>query len=110
MPGVGYFNGLLLVPDTQFTLSASSSDRKTIASTSGSATTFTYDASNYNRKTVAFTAATSVTVTVPAGLVEGWQSEIVQQGAGTVTVAAGTGVTIHSFSGSLASPGQYALM
>src|SRR6266581_5081104 len=73
-------------------------------------TAFTIGASDYNRKVLSFTAATAVTVTVPAGLPEGWASELVQAGAGTVTIVAGTGVNINGLGGSLVSPGQYALM
>ena len=87
MSEAGPFNGLFTVPDTAFTIPASDSDRKAFASTSGSATTFT----------------------VPIGLPKGFSCTFVQQGAGTLTIQAGSGVTINS-TGTLIATAQYSQM
>lgn len=56
-----------------------------------------------------FTNSSAVTVTVPPDILE--QGDVVcigQYGAGQVTMAAGSGVTIHSSDGLLSTRGQYA--
>lgn len=58
-------------------------------------------------KMLVFSSASPVTVTAPPGLGAGFSCVIVQSGAGVVTVAAASGVTVHSLSGSLATAGQY---
>lgn len=54
------------------------------------------------------TSATAVTLTVPAGLTGTEPMTIVQGGAGTVTVAAASGVTIKSYGSKLSLSGQEA--
>jgi hypothetical protein len=87
MSEAGPFNGLFTVPDTQFTLPAWNSDRKAFASTASSPTTFT----------------------VPIGMVKGFSCVFVQQGAGALTIAAGTGVTINT-PGTLTAAARYTMM
>lgn len=57
-------------------------------------TTHTVLASD-NGKLLVFTSGSAVTVTVPSGLGEGFQADIVQAGAGQVSLSA-SGVTITS--------------
>lgn len=61
-------------------------------------------------KTIYFTSASAVTVTAPSGLGAAFQCEIIQGGAGKVTVAAGAGTTVNSPSGFLAVKAQYGLV
>ena len=66
-----------------------------------------------NKQIVVFTNAAAVTATVPSDtaqpkLLVGAEIEIIQNGAGQVTFAPGTGVTINYLAGkSLKSLGQY---
>ena len=66
-----------------------------------------------NRQIVMFSSASAVTATVPSDtsqpkLLAGAEITIIQNGAGKVTFAAGTGVTINYLSSkTLASLGQY---
>jgi hypothetical protein len=98
-PVVGPFDNLTIVGATAYTLSSSGS-AFTNPPTSGGGD---------NNKTLSFTAATAITVTVPAGLTMGFRCNLIESGLGTVTVVAGSGVTIHSFSGSLAMIGRYSV-
>jgi hypothetical protein len=63
-------------------------------------------------KLIALTADTALTVTVPANSAAafpiGTEIELVQFGAGAVTVAAAEGVTVHSLDSSVKLAGQYA--
>ena len=63
-------------------------------------------------KLVTLTADTALTVTIPANSAAafpiGTEIELAQLGAGTVTVAAAEGVTVHSLDGSVKLAGQYA--
>ncbi len=75
-----------------------------------SGTTYTLALTD-SEKTVEFSAATGVTCTVPpnssVAFLVGSVIELYQYGAGQVTVAAGSGVTIRSPSGKLKLTGQY---
>lgn len=53
-------------------------------------------------------SATAITLTVPAGLTGTEPMTVIQGGAGTVTVAAGSGVTIRSYGSKLSLAGQEA--
>ena len=59
-----------------------------------------------NNNVVAYFSSSPVTVTVPAGLMFTFRTTILQVGSGLVTLTAGTGVSLVSESGSLASLGQ----
>lgn len=52
------------------------------------------------------TNGSTVNITVPAGLVDYFECEIVQDGAGQVVVAAGSGATLNAYSGWLKTAGQ----
>ena len=56
---------------------------------------------------IVFTSTGATTVTVPAGLGQGFNCMIVQNGAGKVTLSA-SGVTINSYGSALGTAGQYA--
>lgn len=58
----------------------------------------------------AFTNSGAVTLTVPAGIwIPGYSIQVIQSGAGAVTFAAGTGVTITNHGGHTATGGTGAL-
>lgn len=54
-----------------------------------------------------FTSASAITVTVPSSLPVGCSFTAEQDGAGTVTIAAGSGASVHAYLGNLATRGQY---
>jgi hypothetical protein len=55
-----------------------------------------------------FSSASAVTVTVPTGLPPGCNANMIQDGAGQVQVAGGTGFTLHAYNANTHSAGQYA--
>lgn len=64
-----------------------------------------------NRKYKRMTAATPITFTVNANVhIANDEFEIEQAGAGTITFAAGAGMTINSRGGLVASSGQYGIV
>lgn len=67
---------------------------------------FTWD-TTYTDRVIRSDASGGITITLPADAPVGAASTIQQYGAGTVTVAAGTGATISSSSGILATSAQY---
>lgn len=69
-------------------------------------TTYTVQASDAG-KVVELNNAAAIAVTVPNSLPAGFNCILSQIGAGQVTVAAGSGATVHAFGG-LKSPGQWA--
>lgn len=69
-------------------------------------TTYTLLASD-NGKIVKLTNASAITLTVPAGLPIGFSCQIVQGGAGDITIAA-SGTTVNSCGSLLTIAGQYA--
>jgi hypothetical protein len=62
-----------------------------------------------NGKIVTLSNAASITLTCPSGLGAGFSCLIVQLGAGQVTVVAGGGTTLNSYSGLTDLSGQYAM-
>lgn len=64
------------------------------AFTSSTATSYTYQPSDHGN-TIRFTSASNVVTTVgtATGLIAGQRIDVVRDGAGTVTIAAGSGVT-----------------
>lgn len=83
---------------------------KDVAATTQAGTTYTLALADWGT-IVEFTSASAVTVTVPpnasVAFPVGTAIELVQYGAGQVSVAAGAGVTIRSPSGKLKLTGQY---
>lgn len=71
-------------------------------------TTYTLVASD-ELKLITFNNAAPVAVTVPSGLGAGFSCTIAQLGAGTVTLVAGSGVTVNSFESVLQLAGQFAV-
>lgn len=59
-------------------------------------------------KTIFTTNASATAITVPAGLPSYFECDIVQKGAGQITVSAGSGVTVSSYSGWRKTAGQQA--
>jgi len=59
-------------------------------------------------KTIFTTNGSATTITVPSGLPSYFECDIVQKGAGQITVAAGSGVTVSSYSSWLKTAGQQA--
>jgi len=77
-------------------------------------TTYTLVLSDKNSAIVEMNNASANTLTVPpnssVAFPTGTQIPVTQFGAGQTTIVAGSGVTIHTSSGVLTSPGQYAIM
>ena len=64
---------------------------------------------SYSGKILVCTAATAVTITVAGSLANKFSMMVIQKGAGQVTFALGSGVTINRYGGStLATAGQHA--
>lgn len=63
-----------------------------------------------NRNTLCFNNASAITVTIPLSLQIGWNIRIVQQGAGTITFAGQSGVTINNLFSQVTSAGQWAVL
>jgi hypothetical protein len=62
-----------------------------------------------NGRTIVFSNGSAVSVTVPAGLVSGFTCELVQAGAGAVTVVAGSSTTVSKLAAvTLVLAGQWA--
>lgn len=72
-------------------------------------TTYTLRDSD-NGNTLCFDNASPITVTIPLSLQIGWKIVIVQQGAGVVTVAGQTGVTINNLVDQVTTGGQWACL
>ena len=70
-------------------------------------TTYTLQASD-NGKAVTFNNGSAIALTVPSGLGAGFNCLLVQLGAGAVT-ATGSGATVNSRGGLVATNGQYAV-
>ena len=60
-----------------------------------------------NGKVIYFTNAAAIAVTAPTGLGTAFSCQIVQGGAGQITVAAGTSATVNAFGGLVKTGGQY---
>jgi hypothetical protein len=60
-----------------------------------------------NGRVVVLTNAAAITLTIPSGLPAGFTCQIVQGGAGMVTLSA-SGTTLNSFGALLSTAGQYA--
>lgn len=70
-------------------------------------TTYTLQVSDKG-KVITFNETVAITVTVASGLGSDFCCELIQMGAGQVTVAAGGGVTLHSYASLVKLAGQYA--
>lgn len=70
-------------------------------------TTYTLVAAD-NGVTITFNNPSPITVTVPSGLGENFWCNLVQIGAGQVTIAAGAGATVNSYGQQKKLVGQYA--
>jgi hypothetical protein len=62
---------------------------------------------NDNAQVITCSSGSATTITVPAGLGQGFNCLIIQIGAGQVTIAAGTGVTINNADSFDAISAQY---
>ena len=80
----------------------------TVTANAQTGTTYTLLTTD-NGKIVTLSNAAAITLTIPSGLGAGFSCLIVQLGAGTVTVVAGGGATLNSFSGFVDLAGQYAM-
>lgn len=65
---------------------------------------------NYSGRTLLVTNSANVNLTLNSIIKKGFQVNIMQLGAGTVTTVAGSGVTINSQAGFTKTAGQYALI
>lgn len=54
------------------------------------------------------TSATAVTLTIPSGLPAGFQFRVTQEGAGKVSIVAGSGATVNAQAAKIATAAQYA--
>lgn len=70
----------------------------------------TISQSEHGGRTLRTTRSSSVTVTFPSTLPVGAEGEIIQDGAGTVSFAAGSGATIQNRQSFSATAGRYAAM
>jgi hypothetical protein len=73
-----------------------------------SGTTYTLAQSD-NGKIVTLNNASPITLTCPTGLTAGFSCLLIQLGAGQVNIAAGSGTTVHSYTGLSHLAGQYAM-
>lgn len=80
----------------------------TPAITTVSTSSYTLNNDN-NGKIIVFTNGSAVTLTIPAGLTANFTCSLVQYGAGQVTVAAGSGVTLRLRGSTNKTGGQYAI-
>jgi hypothetical protein len=64
--------------------------------------------SSDNTHSVLTTNGSAVTITVPSGFISNYSVQIIQGGAGQVTVVTGAGTTLNSYSGFDSIIGQYA--
>ncbi len=78
------------------------------ASIVAATTTYTLQQSD-NGKVINCANTGAVTITIPSGLTAGFNCMIVQMAAGTVTISAGTSVTIYNRSNYSKTGGQYAI-
>jgi hypothetical protein len=72
-----------------------------------SSTAYTWRA-EANGLTLVFIAGSAITFTAPVGLPIGMTSKVIQQGTGTITFAAGSGVALNSATGMFTPSAQYA--
>jgi hypothetical protein len=86
---------------------ARAGDSWSISVNAQTGTTYTL-ASTDNGNVVTLSNASAITLTVPSGLGAGFGCEIIQLGAGVVTVSAGGGVTVNSYSSLFKTAGQHA--
>ena len=63
-----------------------------------------------NAKIIVCTSSSAVTITCPTGLVDGFNATIIQKGTGKVTLAAGSGALLISYSSLFSTMGQYAVI
>jgi len=88
-----YWNGSAWTPLTESALSTKTANYSTVAA----------DANT----TVVVNSASNLTVTIDNNLAVGQRIDFLRRGTGTVTFAAGTGVTLNSKSGNLKLAAQY---
>jgi hypothetical protein len=72
------------------------------------ATTLTLDATTHNGKIILANSSSAITITVPSTLTAGFNVSVIQQGAGQVTISAGSGATLNSYGNLYKTAGQYA--
>jgi Tfp pilus assembly protein FimT len=89
-----YYDGSSWVDLFGSALSTKTANYSTVATDSGS--------------TIVVNSASNLTITVDNNLTAGQRIDFVRKGTGTVTFAAGTGVTLNSKSGNLKISAQYA--
>ena len=80
---------------------------KRLAVNAQTGTSYTLLTSDHN-KIVILDNAAAVTVTVPSGLGTGFKCDLIQLGAGTVSVAGDGGITVNNRQGHSSLAGQYA--
>ena len=73
------------------------------------ATTYTLVAAD-NGKVVTLNHSSAITLTIPTGLGDGFNCLLVQKGAGQVTIAAASGVTISNRSSETKTAGRYGIV
>jgi hypothetical protein len=61
-----------------------------------------------NRRRIVFNSASALTLTLPNSLPEGWECEVIQLGAGQVTVSVAASGTLLARLGRIKTAGQYA--
>lgn len=89
-----YYSGSAWVELLGTPISTKTANYSTVASDAGS--------------TVVVNSASNLTVTIDDNLTAGQRIDFIRRGSGTVTFAAGTGVTLNSKSGNLKIAAQYA--
>jgi hypothetical protein len=70
-------------------------------------TSYTVSRTDWGR-TITLNNVGAITVTLPAGLPAGFWCQMIQLGAGQVTLQAGAGATLNALTGALRLSGQYA--
>jgi hypothetical protein len=104
-------DGYVLEADSGESTGIKWSDRKSVSINAQTGTTYTFLADDAG-KVITATNASAVTVTVPpessVAFPDGTQIVVAAGGAGAVTIAAGSGVTLNSKGNNLVIDGQYA--
>jgi hypothetical protein len=80
----------------------------TVTANAQTGTSYTLLAAD-NGKIVTLNNAAAITLTIPSGLGAGFSCLVIQLGAGQVTVVAGGGATLNSYSSFVDLGGQYAM-
>ena len=119
---ITFGNGESISNSTDGTVAITATNTTVSGNLSGSGTISGFDAnlndqtgaytlnSSDNGKVVTINSASAVNLTIPANLGDGFNCLVVQKGAGKVTIAAATGVSVVNRSSETTTANQYAVV